>query len=114
MKGYPGPMGVAGTGGYPGARAWAEDRFQRAEEASDRAWRYVHRSQLCGCFCCARTFAAAAVETCAGGYAICPYCGIEAVLPDAAGFPIDREFLLAMRRRWFGDIADALSGPVVG
>jgi hypothetical protein len=28
MSGYPGPAGVVGTGGYPGARAWAEDRFQ--------------------------------------------------------------------------------------
>lgn len=25
MRGYPGPQGVAGTGGYPGAKAWAED-----------------------------------------------------------------------------------------
>jgi hypothetical protein len=105
-------MGVTGTGGYPGAGAWAEDRFQRAWEASDHAWRYIHQSRLCGCFCCARTFTASAVETCTGGYAICPYCRIEAVLPDAAGFPIDRDFLLAMRQRWFGEHADALSGPL--
>lgn len=42
------------------------------------------------------------METCAGGYAICPYFGIEAVLPDAAGLPIDREFLLATRPWWLG------------
>lgn len=37
---------------------------------------------------------------------------IEAVLPDAAGFPIDRDFLLAMRQRWYGEYADALSGTI--
>jgi hypothetical protein len=105
-------MGVAGTGGYPGAKAWAEDRFEGAWEASYHAWPYVHRSQRCGCFCCARIFPAAAIKTCAGGYAVCPFCLIEAVLPDAAGFPIDRDFLLAMRQRWFGEYADALSGSL--
>jgi hypothetical protein len=105
-------MGVAGTGGYPGAKAWAEDRFQQTFEASLGAWGYMGASHLCGCFCCARIFPAAAVKTCAGGHAVCPFCWIEAVLPDAAGFPIDRDFLLAMRQRWFGEVADELSGPV--
>ena len=96
-------MGVSGTGGYPGARAWAEDRFERAWEASYHAWRYLRQSERCGCYCCARTFPAAAAGTHAGGPAVCPYCGIDAVLPDAAGFPIDRDFLLAMQHRWFGE-----------
>lgn len=104
-------MGLAGTGGYPGAKAWAEDRFRAAWEASYHAWAFMDDSRRCGCYCCARTFPATAVETCAGGDAICPNCGIDSVLPDAAGFPLDRDFLLAMRQRWFGVIADALSGP---
>jgi hypothetical protein len=68
-------------------------------------------SQGGGCFCCARTFPALAVTEWWSGDAVCPRCGIDGVLPDAAGFPLDRDFLLAMRQRWFGKHADALSGP---
>jgi hypothetical protein len=103
---------VAGTGRYTGAKAWAEDRFQRAWEASYHAWAYTDESRLCGCCCCTRTFPAAAVVRVFGWGVGCPDCLIDAVLPDAAAFPIDRDFLLAMRTRWYGDIADALSGPL--
>ncbi len=34
--------------------------------------------------------------------ALCPHCGIDAVLPDVGGMPIERAFLEAMRARWFG------------
>jgi hypothetical protein len=112
VRDYPGPEGVAGTGGRLGARAGAEDRFQRAHEASYFAGRYFPDSQRCGCFCCSRTFPAAAIIRVFGWEVGCPYCGIDAVLPDAAGLPIDRDFLLAMRTRWYGDVANALSGPI--
>nr|QGW61148.1 hypothetical protein ICEMyc226_00116 [Mycolicibacterium sp.] len=36
-----------------------------------------------------------------GQTALCPYCGIDAVIGDAAGYPITREFLEAMRAQWF-------------
>ena len=112
MRGYPGPPGVAGTGGYPGAKAWAEDLFQRAFEACMGNAGLVASSQRCGCFCCARVFLAEEVVEWWQGDARCPHCGIDSVLPETGGFSLNRDFLLAMRRRWHGEHADALSGPI--
>ena len=60
-------------------------------------------SDKCGCFYCLEVFDAQQVsewidrqET-----ALCPYCGIDAVLGSAAGFPLTRPFLREMRRYWF-------------
>jgi hypothetical protein len=33
-----------------------------------------------------------------------PRCGIDAVLGDNAGFPLDAGFLRAMQRHWFDDV----------
>ena len=33
--------------------------------------------------------------------AICPYCGIDAILPESADYPLTDEFLGAMQERWF-------------
>ena len=33
--------------------------------------------------------------------ALCPYCHIDSVIGDAAGFPIIPKFLKAMNKRWF-------------
>ena len=34
--------------------------------------------------------------------AICPYCGIDAVLADASGVEVSPEFLHKMHKAWFG------------
>lgn len=34
--------------------------------------------------------------------AICPYCFVDAVIPDAAGFNLDKAFLTEMHQYWFG------------
>jgi hypothetical protein len=33
--------------------------------------------------------------------AICPYCGIDAVLGDNEGYPLTESFLKAMYKEWF-------------
>ena len=35
------------------------------------------------------------------GTAVCPYCGIDAVIGESSGYPITAEFLKRMRKRWF-------------
>lgn len=35
--------------------------------------------------------------------AICPHCGIDAVIGESSGFPITPDFLRTMNRRWFGE-----------
>jgi hypothetical protein len=63
----------------------------------------VLASGVCGCFYCQRSFPPAAIAgwVHAGQTALCPLCGINAVLGDASGIPITAEFLAAMHHRWF-------------
>lgn len=78
-----------------------------------------HRDELaasaqCGCFHCVRVYAAVEIvdwidpasERVAeyghsGQTALCPYCGVDAVIGDASGYPLTAEFLEAMRAQWF-------------
>lgn len=59
-------------------------------------------SQLGGCFYCCKTFKPNQVEfwTDDETTALCPECGIDAVLPDSTG-RIDSRFLRCMRAYWF-------------
>lgn len=90
----------------------------------DRAHRHSagHRAELlaserCGCFHCLAVFSPQAIDEWidaaddadadsddneVGTTALCPACGIDAVIGSAAGFPLQGEFLQAMRARWFG------------
>lgn len=73
----------------------------------------VLASSQCGCFHCLEMFAPAeisdwvdgpdAVNSMIGGTtALCPRCGIDAVLPgDIPGVPLDSALLKAMRAHWF-------------
>lgn len=67
-----------------------------------------HRAQLeaseaCGCFYCLRTYPPMAIEewTDDGDTALCPKCGIDAVIGDACGAPVTRDFLREMKSVWF-------------
>lgn len=71
-------------------------------------------SQHCGCFYCLRIFYPADIKTwinepavgdalaASGATALCPHCGVDAVLGDRSGYPIEAEFLMCMKQRWFG------------
>lgn len=73
-----------------------------------------HRTEVlaswrCGCFHCTRTFEPEAIAEWVdagaddvGQTALCPRCGIDAVLGSASGLPLTQDFLATMRRRWFG------------
>lgn len=106
VRRYPGPAGVAGTGGCPGARAWAEDRTQRAHDAVIFNYHLVKASSRCGCYHCLSIFPATAVDRwCDGRWiggktALCPVCRLDSVVPDASGLPIDRDFLEALQPTW--------------
>ena len=76
--------------------AYNHARLNRADlEASTR----------CGCFHCKKTFAASDVRdwTDGGQTALCPKCGIDAVIGDkSVPRAADEDFLRQMRRQWFG------------
>lgn len=68
-----------------------------------------HRAELeesifAGCFYCCETFKVSSIyewiddSQCA----MCPKCGIDSVIGDASGFPInDKKFLQQMKGLWF-------------
>lgn len=64
----------------------------------------LEQSELCGCFFCLRTFrlpdvSAEWVDN--GETLLCPFCAINSIIGSASGFPINAEFLSAMRAHWF-------------
>jgi hypothetical protein len=65
-------------------------------------------SEKCGCFHCLRIFAPSAIQDWCderdgvGQTALCPFCGIDAVIGSASGYPVEQPFLDAMKRKWFG------------
>ena len=83
--------------------------LEAAHDASINHRAQVLASERCGCFHCKRTFAPGEIRDWTdtdgagvGQTALCPRCGIDAVLGSAAGFPLKMRFLGAMHRRWFG------------
>jgi hypothetical protein len=71
----------------------------------------VRKSEKCGCFYCLRIYDASAIidwvkesEDCPRGpgkTALCPYCGIDAVIPDEAGYELTDQLLSVMHSEYF-------------
>ncbi|MDZ3833091.1 MAG: hypothetical protein U0S50_14925 [Sphingopyxis sp.] len=85
---------------------YSEASLSAAHRHSSRHRAELERSDRCGCFHCGAGFAFDAITEWIAdeaGSALCPHCGIDAVLGSASGYPVgDPAFLAAMRRRWFG------------
>lgn len=79
----------------------------------------VNRSEACRCFFCGYQFGPSEIDYIHSAYepttASCPMCGIDAVLGDASGFPInDGEFVLACSETWFNGISKISEGlPII-
>ena len=76
----------------------------RAHELSVGNRQSLLQDQSCGCFYCLRTFRSGEVTQWYGDQddtAVCPYCGIDAVIGGSSGVVITREFLKEMRQYWF-------------
>lgn len=63
------------------------------------------KDKICGCFHCCKIFEPAKITEWInekkGKTAVCPFCGIDSVLGESAGFPITEEFLNTMKKQWF-------------
>ncbi len=72
-----------------------------AHRASSYHRKAVEASAQCGCFCCECLFAPSEIkEWIDGGQtALCPRCGIDAVL--GSPWSVSPDFLAAMRKHWF-------------
>lgn len=68
-----------------------------------------HKAELikdkkCGCFYCLEIFEPKEIIQWlkdSDRTALCPYCGIDAVIGESSGYPITKDFLKAMQEYWF-------------
>ena len=98
--------------------SWEEDHKRRvsafpeaireAHSHSSNHRSEVETSAVCGCFYCCARFKPAEIadwvdedDSGIGQTAMCPRCGIDSVIGSNAGFPIEVEFLSAMKTFWF-------------
>jgi len=95
---------------------FVDPRLHAAHSKSANHRADIEASLSCGCFYCRSTFEPSEIaewvdwpddpddaETVNRGQtALCPHCGVDAVLGSHSGFPITSEFLTAMHRYWFG------------
>jgi hypothetical protein len=64
-------------------------------------------SELCGCFYCKETFLPKEIEDWVDEVdgidttALCPRCGVDAVIGSKSGFPLSKDFLQTMYLHWF-------------
>lgn len=63
----------------------------------------LKNAQVCGCFYCLRIFDPKEIiwEDEEDHTAMCPYCGIDSVIPESATLPITKAFLKKMHEFWF-------------
>lgn len=66
----------------------------------------VEKDSICGCFYCLKLFNPKEIMTWIpdkSGTAVCPYCGVDAILGESSGYPITTDFLKKMKNDWFAD-----------
>lgn len=88
------------------------DYLDAAHRESSRHRAKVRASTTCGCFYCKAKFPPKKIKQWidtdrqpVGLTALCPFCGIDAVIGDASGFLLTDEFLEEMHKRWFKTIS---------
>lgn len=80
--------------------------------AQEHSWKHraeIESSRICGCFFCLNTFPPNDVFEWIddGRTAMCPKCGIDAVIGDASGLPIlDEIFMTEMALHFHGGPVD--------
>jgi len=70
----------------------------------------LKQSKKCACCYCLKIFTTDKIDEWIdrreaegeGQTALCPFCSVDCVLPDAAGFPLIDEFIEKMHAYWFG------------
>ena len=65
----------------------------------------IEASKRIGCFYCLAIYPPGEigrwVDDVTGETAICPRCGIDSVIGDASGYPVEDDFLKRMNAHWF-------------
>ena len=65
----------------------------------------INQSAYCHCISCIKSYPSPIVmdfiNEIDGETALCPYCGVDAVIGDACGLVINQEILSTLNKRWF-------------
>ncbi|MBO4536034.1 MAG: cytoplasmic protein [Bacteroidales bacterium] len=86
--------------------------YNLAGKASFENWNSVKKSTMCGCYYCGHIFPSSEVTDddwvpdLHGRTVVCPHCGIDAVIGDESGIPIQKDVLDELYERWFGSNDD--------
>jgi len=83
---------------------YPEVQLQAAQEHSSNHRHEILNSDVCGCFYCLANFLPREIEEWVdeNACAICPKCGLDAVIGDASVFNVTNQaFLKSMRDYWF-------------
>ena len=85
-------------------RHWTQDDWHVASETSIHNRPKIQESCFVGCYYCRNQYHASLIKEYideAEDTAICPMCGIDAVLPDASGLPVT-EIRYLEHMHWYG------------
>lgn len=88
----------------------SEKLVKKAHKLTSNNRTLIESSKSCGCCYCCAIFEPSKITTWIGHCrnsmlkttAVCPQCGIDAIIPDASGIEINHKFLKDMFNRWFG------------
>ena len=82
---------------------YSDEDIYNAHSYSMHNREHIEKSYYCGCFYCGEIFRPIQVNAWDddNDTAICPYCCIDSVIGDYSGYPINEDFLKAMKKRWF-------------
>jgi len=78
--------------------------YIEAHKFSSNQKAQILKDQRCGCFYCLAIFRTSEIIEWIDSNsdtAICPYCGIDAVIGEGSGYPLTEEFLKKMKKYWF-------------
>ena len=84
-----------------------ERYYAKASKASFENWASVMESKTCGCYYCGSIFPSSIITDddwtpdLHGRTVLCPCCGIDAVIGDSSGIPIQKDVLEELYAHWF-------------
>jgi len=85
----------------------SQGRLKEIHKSSTNHRQAVLKSKLVGCFYCQRIFEPSSInhwidkKSNAGQTATCPYCSIDAILPQSTRYHLSSSLLEAMNKYWF-------------
>lgn len=80
-----------------------KDKLNDAANHSINNMKKLKNAELAGCYHCKSVFKASEIDetTDEGDTALCPKCGIDAVLPDSSPYKLNAKTLAELKKFWF-------------